>query len=642
MTVGEFAGFVAALLTFTTFYMKTMVPLRVVGILSNLAFLTYAVIEHLVPIGILHGALLPLNVFRLYEILKLVGEIRDARAGDLAMDALLPFMTRRAFKAGETLFRKGDPSHEMFYVREGVIRLAEIGKTIGESDMLGEISMFSPSGKRTATAVCETDGELLRISDDQVLRLYHQNPSFGFYIVRLITRRLIENYETFAAEQEPLEMGLRARNPSEDLPDASGDRRPVPGPPARPVRRTRGKTIYRLVGWAGAAAALLAYAGWWLAPYLTSVLFRDAAVTTWINIATSPIRGNLEGAPPAVGQAVGADGRIALVRNLQADPSEVERSAAEVARAEAEVAELRAYLARMQDLDAQWRTRTADYADTFKRNLDIDIEGAQQELAYVVERLTLERAVAERRQTLARQGNASQTDADDALAEVMQLERTRAELEKMIARTEERRQAADRGVYLASDGRNPEWAFQSEDRVLLEIAQAKRALADAEAVLAEARASAAAARQAFELISASPIQAPPGSLVWSVLAGAGAAVDVGTPVAGWIDCDVILVDVPASDVEVGLLRKGMVADVVLEGETEVRQGTVLLTRGAASTLGGADLAALAKGHGDGRAQVILSLEHTPEDAKNCPIAVAAWVDFPEIDLIDELRARLRF
>jgi CRP/FNR family cyclic AMP-dependent transcriptional regulator len=298
MTVGEFAGYLASLLVFVTFYMKTMVPLRIVGILSNLVFLTYALIEHLVPILILHGALLPLNLRRLYEILKLVGEIRDARTGDLALDRLLPFMTRRPFTAGETLFRKGDLSHEMFYVREGVIRLEEIGKTIGESDMLGEISMFSPSGKRTATAVCETDGELLRMSDDQVLRLYHQNPSFGFYIVRLITRRLIENYETFAAEQKPLEMGLRARNPSADPPYPSGDRRPVPAPPPRPVRRTRGKAIYRLAGWGVAAAALVAYAGWWLAPYVTSVLFRDAAVTTWINVATSPIRGNLEGRRP--------------------------------------------------------------------------------------------------------------------------------------------------------------------------------------------------------------------------------------------------------------------------------------------------------------------------------------------------------
>jgi CRP-like cAMP-binding protein/multidrug resistance efflux pump len=640
MSAGEFAAWVASLLTFTTFYMKTMLPLRVVGILSNIAFLAFAVIEQIVPVVLLHGTLLPLNIYRLHQILKLVREMRDASTGELAMDALVPFMSRRRFKAGEVLFRKGDPSREMFYVRQGLVRLEEIGKTIGESEMLGEISMFSPSRQRTATAVCETDGELLRMSDDQVLRLYYQNPKFGFFIVRLITQRLIENYERFTSEQES-PRGLRARDPSDSAPERSSEKQLLPASSARPVGRTRARAIYAIVGGAGAAAALLAYAGWWLAPYFTSVLFRDAAVTTWTNVATSPIHGNLEGPPPAVGRRVGADGRIAMVHNLQADPSEMERAAAEVARAEAEVTELRAYLARLQDLDADWRVRTADYADTFKKNLETDIDGSRRELDYVAERLALERAVADRKQALARQGNASQTDADDALAEVMELERMRAELEKTIAHAEERRRAADRDIFLQRDGRNPEWAFQSEDRVLLEIAQATRALADAEAALAEARAAAAAARQAFELISASPIVAPPGSLIWSVLAGAGAAVEVGTPVAEWIDCDVILVDVPVSDLEVGLLRKGMPADVVLEGETQMRQGTVLLTRGAASVLGSADLAAVAKGHGGGSGQAILSLEHTPEDADECPIGVAAWVDFPEIDFIDELRARLR-
>ena len=97
----------------------------------------------------------------------------------------------------------------MFYVREGVIRLAEIGRTVGAGDVLGEISMFSPGMMRTVTAICESDGELLRMGDDQVVRLYHQDPKFGFYIVRLITRRLIENYETFASEQSPLEVGPR-------------------------------------------------------------------------------------------------------------------------------------------------------------------------------------------------------------------------------------------------------------------------------------------------------------------------------------------------------------------------------------------------------------------------------------------------
>ena len=193
MSVAEFAGYVASFLVFIAFYTKTMVPLRIIGICSNVAFITYALIDDLVPVLILHSALLPLNTFRLYQILKLVREVRKAAHGGLALEALLPFMTRRCFTAGEVLFRKGDPSHEMFYIRRGVIRFSEIDKRIGEGDLFGEVSMFSPTGKRTATALCETDGELLRLGDGDVLRLYYQNPRFGFHVVRLITSRLIEN-----------------------------------------------------------------------------------------------------------------------------------------------------------------------------------------------------------------------------------------------------------------------------------------------------------------------------------------------------------------------------------------------------------------------------------------------------------------
>ncbi len=53
--------------------------------------------------------------------------------------------------------------------------------------------MFSPDRRRTATAICATDGELLAMTEDQVRRLYFQDPKFGFHLVQLITRRLLEN-----------------------------------------------------------------------------------------------------------------------------------------------------------------------------------------------------------------------------------------------------------------------------------------------------------------------------------------------------------------------------------------------------------------------------------------------------------------
>ena len=117
--------------------------------------------------------------------------------------------------------------------------------------------------------------------------------------------------------------------------------------------------------------------------------------------------------------------------------------------------------------------------------------------------------------------------------------------------------------------------------------------------------------------------------------------NIGSPIAEWLDCSVMLVDVPVSDIEVALLRPEMAAEVVLEGEQQPRQATILLTRGSAGTLGSDDLAALAKGRSAAKGQVLLRLEPTPEDIATCPIGLSAFVDFPEIDVTDMLRARLR-
>jgi CRP-like cAMP-binding protein len=70
---------------------------------------------------------------------------------------------------------------------------------LGAGAVLGEIGMFSPDKKRTATAICATDGELLAMTADQARALYFQNPKFGFHLVQLITRRLLENCASLEA-----------------------------------------------------------------------------------------------------------------------------------------------------------------------------------------------------------------------------------------------------------------------------------------------------------------------------------------------------------------------------------------------------------------------------------------------------------
>ena len=67
----------------------------------------------------------------------------------------------------------------------------------------------------------------------------------------------------------------------------------------------------------------------------------------------------------------------------------------------------------------------------------------------------------------------------------------------------------------------------------------------------------------------------------------------------------------------------------------------MLTRGSAATLGRRDLAALAKGRTSGVAQALLTLDADAAELAKCPIGQSAYVRFPDVGLIDVLRARLR-
>ena len=64
--------------------------------------------------------------------------------------------------------------------------------------------------------------------------------------------------------------------------------------PPPSVKRT-GRWVYLIAG-----AIFLGYTSWILGPYIRSVIVRDAAVTTWLHTATSPIDGAVALQPAAV------------------------------------------------------------------------------------------------------------------------------------------------------------------------------------------------------------------------------------------------------------------------------------------------------------------------------------------------------
>jgi len=61
-------GYLAGALVLCTFSVRSMRLLRCIGIASNVAFISYALVVWLPPIAILHGLLLPVNVFRLFQL----------------------------------------------------------------------------------------------------------------------------------------------------------------------------------------------------------------------------------------------------------------------------------------------------------------------------------------------------------------------------------------------------------------------------------------------------------------------------------------------------------------------------------------------------------------------------------------------
>lgn len=69
MTQSGEIGFLASALVLAAFAMKDMVNLRIVAMCSNVAFISYALVLHLMPILMLHVILLPLNGWRLAQAL---------------------------------------------------------------------------------------------------------------------------------------------------------------------------------------------------------------------------------------------------------------------------------------------------------------------------------------------------------------------------------------------------------------------------------------------------------------------------------------------------------------------------------------------------------------------------------------------
>ena len=194
----DILGYTASATVLATFCMGTMVPLRIIALVSNVLFMGYGYLDHLIPVFVLHATLLPVNALRLHQLQRLLGEMNRSSGKTPFIDSLLPHMTRRVLAAGETLIRKGDKADALYYLAQGELEIVDYDKLLKPGALVGEIGVFGPEMQRTATVICRSECILFELTEAKAKQLYFEDRSFGFAMLQLIIARLTENNERLA------------------------------------------------------------------------------------------------------------------------------------------------------------------------------------------------------------------------------------------------------------------------------------------------------------------------------------------------------------------------------------------------------------------------------------------------------------
>jgi CRP/FNR family cyclic AMP-dependent transcriptional regulator len=205
--IAYLAGGLAASFVIASAFVRTMIPLRWLAVAGNIGFIVFGALHPQWLTLAVASVLLPINVYRVRQMMRLTRRVRAADAsGDISVLWLRPYMKSRRLRAGTVLFHKGDLADHLYCLVDGQIELVEIGLRLEPGQIFGEIAFFAPDRRRTFTARCVEAATVLMIDEVTLKQLYHQNPSFGFHLITLVAARLsqdVRRVEQRLAEMSP-------------------------------------------------------------------------------------------------------------------------------------------------------------------------------------------------------------------------------------------------------------------------------------------------------------------------------------------------------------------------------------------------------------------------------------------------------
>ena len=189
----ETVGWLASALTVATYAMNTMMPLRILAIASSMCFAIYAAVLQLWPLLAMELILLPINIYRLWQLVSLRKKVEKSRHGPVDFSVIRAYGKARRIQAGTTVFSRGDKVDRLYFLETGSVLIEEFDKTLNAGEIFGEIAFFTDEAERIATARCVDDARVYEIDEKNFMRLQFEDPSFGLSVMRLIAQRLVEN-----------------------------------------------------------------------------------------------------------------------------------------------------------------------------------------------------------------------------------------------------------------------------------------------------------------------------------------------------------------------------------------------------------------------------------------------------------------
>lgn len=146
--------------------------------------------------------------------LRSISTFEDLDRNDLL--SLSNELQRRSFRAGETIFKQGDPGNAMYIVESGEVRIHLAGnmpqplslRSLRPGEFFGELSMFDKQ-PRSASAIATTDAVLLELRHDAFEAYLSKRPRVAMTIFRTMSLRLRETNSMLS--------GQAARNVDEEF-----------------------------------------------------------------------------------------------------------------------------------------------------------------------------------------------------------------------------------------------------------------------------------------------------------------------------------------------------------------------------------------------------------------------------------------